>query len=233
MDGFEVNSRAFPNYPINNREWSNESRMPRLWDEAVSRGENQNNGGAPLWLKSGETCQMLLMTFEKQSASAINSYSAWGRVGKGAEQSYCVLWASMNVQRSRVRLDTMVRTNDGLRSRIGFEIAGTRRSWWKPNKVGITFYWLLDWSKERPDFDLSEGCRLQQVLANDPTLNFPKRSDLRQIRQQKKPCFELEVGLVELVKLDPIEFFLLKTWAILLKKSAFPFPRKNWNCRQK
>jgi ATP-dependent DNA helicase RecG len=41
-----------------------------------------------------------------------------GRVGRGAEQSYCILMSSYKISNeSRKRLDTMVRTNDG------FEIA--------------------------------------------------------------------------------------------------------------
>ena len=41
-----------------------------------------------------------------------------GRVGRGAEQSYCVLMSSFKLsQESRKRIETMVRTNDG------FEIA--------------------------------------------------------------------------------------------------------------
>ncbi|HPB05971.1 MAG TPA: helicase-related protein, partial [Prolixibacteraceae bacterium] len=41
-----------------------------------------------------------------------------GRVGRGAEQSYCILMSSYKLSKeSNIRLDTMVRTNDG------FEIA--------------------------------------------------------------------------------------------------------------
>ena len=43
-----------------------------------------------------------------------------GRVGRGAEQSYCVLMSSYKLSKeSTIRLETMVRTNDG------FEIAET------------------------------------------------------------------------------------------------------------
>jgi ATP-dependent DNA helicase RecG len=41
-----------------------------------------------------------------------------GRVGRGAEQSFCILMSSMKLSSdAKIRLDTMVRTNDG------FEIA--------------------------------------------------------------------------------------------------------------
>src|SRR5690606_15609220 len=43
-----------------------------------------------------------------------------GRVGRGAEQSYCILMTGNKLSKeARVRLETMVRTNDG------FEIAET------------------------------------------------------------------------------------------------------------
>ncbi len=59
-----------------------------------------------------------------------------GRVGRGAEQSYCILMASHKLSKSgRTRLETMVRTNDGfeiaevdLELRGAGDIMGTRQS---------------------------------------------------------------------------------------------------------
>ena len=59
-----------------------------------------------------------------------------GRVGRGAEQSYCVLMTSYKISKeSRQRLDTMVSTNDGfeiaeadLKLRGPGDIEGTQQS---------------------------------------------------------------------------------------------------------
>ena len=42
-----------------------------------------------------------------------------GRVGRGAEQSYCILMTSHKLSNdSKIRMETMVRTNDGFSIRI-------------------------------------------------------------------------------------------------------------------
>jgi ATP-dependent DNA helicase RecG len=59
-----------------------------------------------------------------------------GRVGRGADQSYCVLMTSYKLgQDSRLRMETMVRTNDGfeisevdLKLRGPGDIEGTQQS---------------------------------------------------------------------------------------------------------
>jgi ATP-dependent DNA helicase RecG len=110
-----------------------------------------------------------------------------GRVGRGAEQSYCVLMSKYELSKdSRVRLNTMVRTNDGfeiadvdLRLRGPGDLMGTQQS-------GITDLLIADLSKDAAILTLARDAA-QQVLANDPTLNLPENAPiLRQIRQQKK-----------------------------------------------
>jgi ATP-dependent DNA helicase RecG len=59
-----------------------------------------------------------------------------GRVGRGAEQSYCILMTGHKISKdARLRLDTMVRTNDGfeiaevdLQIRGAGDIMGTKQS---------------------------------------------------------------------------------------------------------
>lgn len=52
-----------------------------------------------------------------------------GRVGRGAEQSYCILMTGNKLSAdSRVRIDTMVKTNNGLKFQARFEVTRPRRS---------------------------------------------------------------------------------------------------------
>jgi ATP-dependent DNA helicase RecG len=110
-----------------------------------------------------------------------------GRVGRGAEQSYCVLMSKYELSKdSRVRLDTMVRTNDGfeiadvdLRLRGPGDLMGTQQS-------GITDLLIADLSKDAAILTLARDAA-QQLLVNDPELAQPENTPiLRQIRQQKK-----------------------------------------------
>src|SRR3546814_18745237 len=70
-----------------------------------------------------------------------------GRVGRGAEQSYCILMTGNKLSKeARVRIETMVRTNDGFEiaetdlklrgrseeRRVGKECVSTCSSGWSP-----------------------------------------------------------------------------------------------------
>ena len=96
-----------------------------------------------------------------------------GRVGRGADQSYCILMTSNKLGNdSKTRLETMVRTNDGfeiaetdLRLRGPGDIAGTQQS-------GVLDLKLADLSKDSPLVQLSRDVA-QKILEEDPTLVQP------------------------------------------------------------
>ena len=93
-----------------------------------------------------------------------------GRVGRGAEQSYCILMTSHKLSNdSKVRLETMTRTNDGfeiaevdLRLRGPGDIMGTQQS-------GVLNLKIADLLKDK---DILQSARYyaKKVLSNDPTL---------------------------------------------------------------
>jgi len=93
-----------------------------------------------------------------------------GRVGRGAEQSYCILMTGHKLSNdSRTRLETMVRTNDGfeiaevdLRLRGPGDIMGTQQS-------GVLNLKIADIVK---DNDILKHARYyaQKILKNDPNL---------------------------------------------------------------
>ncbi|MDP2422982.1 MAG: ATP-dependent DNA helicase RecG [Bacteroidales bacterium] len=111
-----------------------------------------------------------------------------GRVGRGAEQSYCILMSKVELSGdARKRLATMVQTNDGfeianvdLQLRGPGEIHGTKQS-------GEVDFRLVDLSK---DGKILEAARkvIEEMLANDPELrseaNQPIVSYLQQNAQQ-------------------------------------------------
>ncbi len=96
-----------------------------------------------------------------------------GRVGRGAEQSYCILMTSHKLSNdSKTRLETMVHTNDGfeiaevdLRLRGPGDIMGTQQS-------GILNLKIADIIK---DNDILHHARhyAKKILKRDPTLSNP------------------------------------------------------------
>ena len=104
-----------------------------------------------------------------------------GRVGRGAEQSYCILMSSYKISNeSRKRLETMVRTNDGfeiaevdMKLRGPGDIEGTQQS-------GIGFD--LKISNLAKDGEILQLARnvATEVLEKDPSLQFTENHILMQ-----------------------------------------------------
>lgn len=101
-----------------------------------------------------------------------------GRVGRGNEQSYCILMTGMKLSSdSRKRIDTMVRTNDGfeiadvdLELRGPGDIMGTQQS-------GILNMKIADISKDNDILILAREMALE-VLNDDPELNKIKNKPI-------------------------------------------------------
>ena len=101
-----------------------------------------------------------------------------GRVGRGAEQSYCILMTSHKLNNdSKTRLETMVRTNDGfeiaevdLRLRGPGDIMGTQQS-------GVLNLKIADIIK---DNDILQHARYfaKKILKDDPSLANPENKAL-------------------------------------------------------
>jgi ATP-dependent DNA helicase RecG len=94
-----------------------------------------------------------------------------GRVGRGAEQSYCILMSSYKISNeSRKRLETMVRTNDGfdiaevdMKLRGPGDIEGTQQS-------GIGFdLKITNLGKDGKILELARNTA-SEILNDDPTL---------------------------------------------------------------
>jgi len=104
-----------------------------------------------------------------------------GRVGRGAEQSYCVLVSSFKISKeSRKRIDTMVRTNDGfeiaemdLKLRGPGDIEGTQQS-------GLGFdLKIANLGKDGEILQLARNIA-RDLLDSDPTLERPENTLFRQ-----------------------------------------------------
>jgi ATP-dependent DNA helicase RecG len=121
---------------------------------------------------------MVIESAEKFGLSQLHQLR--GRVGRGAEQSYCILMTDVKLTSdARKRLDTMVRTNDGfeisevdLKLRGPGDIMGTRQS-------GILELKIADLSKDSHIVSLARS-EAFELLSKDENLELPQHATMRQ-----------------------------------------------------
>ncbi len=112
-----------------------------------------------------------------------------GRVGRGAEQSYCILMTGVKISKdSRTRLETMVRTNDGfeiaevdLQLRGPGDLSGTQQS-------GLLDLKIADLAKDQVMLSAARELALE-ILDEDPHMEQPKNriivETVKKIKQKK------------------------------------------------
>jgi ATP-dependent DNA helicase RecG len=108
-----------------------------------------------------------------------------GRVGRGAEQSYCILMTSYKLSKeAKLRMETMVRTNDGfeiaevdLKLRGPGDITGTQQS-------GVVDLKIADIVKDGSILELSRASAIS-LLKNDPNLDDPANLAARRVLEER------------------------------------------------
>jgi ATP-dependent DNA helicase RecG len=108
-----------------------------------------------------------------------------GRVGRGAEQSFCILMSGHKLSREgRIRLDTMVATNDGFKiSEIDLELRG-------PGDIeGTQQSGVLDLKMANLATDqellMTVRHQVEEIFEKDPQLSHPENQILHQMLQTK------------------------------------------------
>src|SRR5690606_22772618 len=107
-----------------------------------------------------------------------------GRVGRGADQSYCILMTGHKLSNdSKTRLETMVKTNDGfeiaeveLKLRGPGDIMGTQQS-------GVLNLKIANIVKDKDILRHARYCA-QKILKEDPSLSHSKNKVLLETYQQ-------------------------------------------------
>jgi ATP-dependent DNA helicase RecG len=108
-----------------------------------------------------------------------------GRVGRGAEQSFCILMSGNKLSKEgKVRLETMVRTNNGfeiseidLQLRGPGDIQGTQQS-------GVLDLKLADLAKDQIILQEARNTVIE-IFHEDPTLSSPQNTLLKSFLQKK------------------------------------------------
>jgi ATP-dependent DNA helicase RecG len=120
-----------------------------------------------------------------------------GRVGRGGEQSYCILMSGEKLSReARARLDAMVATADGfelaeldMKLRGSGDIAGTRQS-------GMAFELkIANLGKDSQIIELARSTATR-ILDADPTLAAPENSQLASLRDKYSSKTEKDFSMI-------------------------------------
>jgi ATP-dependent DNA helicase RecG len=180
MDGYESVTRAFPEYQVSivhGRMTAGEkdSEMQRFVKRetqimvattVIEVGVNVPNASV-----------MVIESAERFGLSQLHQLR--GRVGRGADQSYCILMSGYKLSKdTRTRLETMVRTNNGfeiadidLKLRGPGDLMGTQQS-------GVLDLLIADLAKDGRILSESRAAA-QEILNEDPTLSKPENERIR------------------------------------------------------
>jgi ATP-dependent DNA helicase RecG len=171
MDGYESISRAFPEYAIS---ILHGKKKPEAKDYEMKRfvkGETKIMVATTVIEVGVDVPNASVMVIENAERFGLSQlHQLRGRVGRGAEQSYCILMTDYKLGAdSRVRIKTMVDTNSG------FEIAETDLSLRGPGDLlgtqqsGVLDLLIADLGK---DGKLLQHARTvaSQILEEDPEL---------------------------------------------------------------
>ncbi len=188
MDGYESIQRAFPEYPLSilhgkmkpankefemNRFIKNETKI-MVATTVIEVGVNVPNASV-----------MIIENAERFGLAQLHQLR--GRVGRGADQSYCLLMTRYELSaQTKKRIETMVRTNNGfeiaevdLELRGPGDLGGTRQS-------GAIDLLIADLSKDSEILKVARQ-EAQNILNEDPNLEKESYQVIKkQIASQKK-----------------------------------------------
>jgi ATP-dependent DNA helicase RecG len=188
MDGYESVCRAFPEFPISIVHGKMKAPDKDFEMQRFVKGETKIMVATTVIEVGVNVPNASVMIVENAERFGLSQmHQLRGRVGRGADQSYCILMTKYELSKdSRVRLETMVRTNNGfeiadvdLKLRGPGDLMGTQQS-------GVADLLIADLSKDAPILTMARDAA-QLLLQEDPDLSQPQNTMvLRQVRNQKK-----------------------------------------------
>jgi ATP-dependent DNA helicase RecG len=184
MDGYESISRDFPlpQYAVSIVHGKMKAADKDAEMERFSKGKT-NIMVATTVIEVGvnipNASVMIIESAERFGLSQLHQLR--GRVGRGAEQSYCILMTSHKLSSdTKTRLETMVRTNDGfeiaevdLKLRGPGDLTGTQQS-------GVLNLQIADIVRDR-DILLLARNYAAALLKGDPAMQKPEHASMRAV----------------------------------------------------
>mgnify|MGYP006138214327 FL=1 len=192
MDGYESISREFqkPDYQISIVHGKMKSQDKEFEMNRFIKGETQimvATTVVEVGVNVPNASVMIIESAERFGLAQLHQLR--GRVGRGADQSYCILMTSHKLsENARTRLETMVKTSDGfeiaevdLKLRGPGDIMGTQQS-------GVLNLKIADIIKDHEILKIARSYAFE-TLKNDPSLslaqNLPIKSTYIQLTKYK------------------------------------------------
>lgn len=184
MDGFESVSRAFPQYAISIVHGKMKPADKDYEMQRFVKGETKIMVATTVIEVGVNVPNASLMLIESAERFGLSQlHQLRGRVGRGAEQSYCILMTGLKLStEARQRMQIMCETNDGfriaeedLKLRGPGDIEGTQQS-------GISDLKLANIAKDSKILSLARQVATE-ILEEDPLLDLKKNELLKETLQ--------------------------------------------------
>ncbi|TGE13111.1 ATP-dependent DNA helicase RecG [Hymenobacter elongatus] len=179
-DGYESVARAFPEFQISIVHGRMKAEEKDYEMQRFVRRETQIMVATTVIEVGVNVPNASVMVIESAERFGLSQlHQLRGRVGRGADQSYCILMTGYKLSKdSRTRIETMVRTNNGfeiadidLKLRGPGDLMGTQQS-------GVLDLLIADLAKDGRILTESRAAA-QQLLTEDPSLGMPQNLNIR------------------------------------------------------
>ncbi len=180
MDGYESVARAFPKAQISIVHGKMKPADKDYEMQRFVKGETHIMVATTVIEVGVNVPNASIMVIENAERFGLAQlHQLRGRVGRGAEQSYCVLMTKYELSKdARTRMETMVRTNDGfeiadvdLKLRGPGDLSGTQQS-------GVLDLLLADLSKDAKILEHARE-KANAILTEDANLQKPENAVIR------------------------------------------------------
>ncbi|MFN3404891.1 MAG: ATP-dependent DNA helicase RecG [Cytophagaceae bacterium] len=180
MDGYESIARAFPDYALSIVHGKMNAEAKDYEMQRFVKGETKIMVATTVIEVGVNVPNASVMVIENAERFGLSQlHQLRGRVGRGAEQSYCILMTKYNLTREgKVRIDTMVRTNNGfeiadvdLRLRGPGDLAGTQQS-------GLPDLHIADLSQDAHILQEAREAAME-IIDKDPDFMLPEHERIK------------------------------------------------------
>jgi ATP-dependent DNA helicase RecG len=188
MDGYESISRAFPDIAISILHGKMKPDAKDYEMKRFAKGETKIMVATTVIEVGVDVPNASVMVIENAERFGLSQlHQLRGRVGRGADQSYCILMTDYKLGAdSKLRIETMVRTNNGfeiaetdLKLRGPGDLMGTQQS-------GALDLLIADLGKDGPILEQARA-EAREILDNDPELSNPAHQNIKkQIELSRK-----------------------------------------------
>ncbi|MBH8559172.1 ATP-dependent DNA helicase RecG [Hymenobacter negativus] len=179
-DGYESVARAFPEFQISIVHGRMKAEEKDYEMQRFIKRETQIMVATTVIEVGVNVPNASVMVIESSERFGLSQlHQLRGRVGRGADQSYCILMSGFKLSKdARTRLETMVRTNNGfeiadidLKLRGPGDLMGTQQS-------GVLDLLIADLAKDGRILSESRAAA-QTLLSEDPNLANPENANIR------------------------------------------------------